>query len=917
MYRHCYWDKKRKDVILATWDKNGNRKRVHVPFKQYLYVENPEGEYTSIFGTKLKKVEFATSYDREQFKIRYGGKKFYDDFGVEQQFLLDAYWDKVGNDDFAERPLRTLFFDIEVDPLPGGEFPAASLAKAEINIITAYDYLDKTYHVFTKRDYRGKSLGDNVRMYSCATEKQLLRAFLEFWKKDDYPDIVSGWNSATFDIPYLCNRIIKVLGEDAFNSLSPYENIFTVEKEDKFGKSYDDYRIAGITLLDWMEVYAKYKVTKQESYKLDFIANMELGIGKVDYQGMTIYEFMEKDWDKFVEYNVRDVELLVKLEAKLKYYAALRLISYSGCMNFEKCLATIPQTNGALAVICRQRGICLNMFDRKGETHGVKPGGFVSSTPGFHENVITLDCNSMYPNTCISNNISPETIVGLVTFKFAKLYDGEMDDEAVLKLVNGRTLEINRKQLLQLMKEKNLILSANGALFRQDREGILAQFMREVYEKRVEIKKEIKVLNKEENALNAELTAGVTPERRKEIEERLARIEYLLESKDAAQFVLKIRINSAYGAVSSPMNPMGSDDLANAITMMGSTSIQQVNVFAKQYVHDKCIAIQEEVYKDNPTKEEKMKLEALKRMTLKDYDDVIVFNDTDSCGFSLTRVPIKMFRKHDGLIEVTEEGYALENESCSWINDAFIKWYIEKTNTKNCRMVFKREKICDIGIWLKKGGKSNEEAKKNYVCRVIDNEGVQHFDGKYVKYTGVKLARSVIPKAMKNAAKETIWTMLDSRSRTATDNKVRELWNTYCNMHPDDKAAIQKANGIEKYKPEEETYGLYLKGTPGHIKPALNYNFLINALGIKRLQPIVSGDTYKIVHVKPNKWGFDKFAYLEEWPKEFDGVLEIDNVTGFNKLIYEEIKRFYKTVDWPAFNPADNYEFSLMDILEL
>lgn len=917
MYRNCYWDKKKKDIILATWTKDGKRKRVHVPFKPYLYVENPKGEYTSIFNTRLKKMAFESPYDREQFKVRYGGKRFFDDFGVEQQFLLDAFWDKVGNDDFAKHPLRTLFFDIEVDPLPGGEFPSPAFAKAEINIITAYDYLDKTYHVFTKKEYRGNNLPDNVKMYNCQSERHLLRSFLDFWQSEDYPDIVSGWNSATFDIPYLCNRIIKVLGEEAFNSLSPYENIFTVRKLDKFGKIYDDYRIAGVTLLDWMEVYAKYKVTKQESYKLDFIANMELGVGKVDYQGMTIYEFMEKDWDKFVEYNIRDVELLVKLEAKMKYFSAARLISYSGCINFVKCLNTIPQTNGALAVICRQRGICLNMFDRNGETHGAKPGGFVSSSPGFHRNIVTFDANSLYPNLVISNNISPETFVGVVTYKLADLYEGNPDDEGTFRLASGRVLDVTREQINTLIKSKDLVLSANGALFRQDSEGLLAQFMREIYAKRVEVKAEMKVLNKEAATLQEELDKGTSLERKQEIESRLVRIEYLLESKDTEQYVLKIRINSAYGAVSSTMNPMGSDDLANAITMMGSTSIQQVNVFAKQYVRNKCIEMQRKAYESNPTLEESRKLRALENSTLVDFSDCVVFNDTDSCGISLSRIPIKMFEKKDGRIEVTKEGYELEEEAGRIINDDFVNWYSEKTNSHNCRLIFKREKICDIGIWLMKGGKSDEEAKKNYVCRVIDNEGVPHFDGKYVKYTGVKLARSVIPKPMKEAAKGVVWTMLDTESRQATDNKVRALWEQYCNMTPDEKAAIQKANGIEKYIPQEETFGMYLKGTPGHVKAALNYNMLIKTLGIKRLQPIQSGDTYKIVHVKPNKWGFDRLAYLDEWPKEFNEVIEIDDVIGFNKLIYEEIKRFYKTVGWHAFNPSDNYEMSLLEILGL
>lgn len=513
MYRNSYWDRYKKKIVLATWDKFGNRRRVDVPFEPYLYVENPKGEYTSIFKTKLKKVSFKTPWDREQFKTRYGGKRFYEDFGVEQQFLLDAFWKSINDEDFSKYPLRTLFYDIEVDPLPGGEFPDPNEAKAQINIITAYDYLDKKYHVFSKRAYTGDGLGENVVFNDYPNERQLLQAFLDFWKSEDYPDIVSGWNSGTFDNPYLFNRVIKVLGEEAYESLSPYKSIYATEKLNKFGKKYNEYHIGGVTLLDWLDVYAKYKGVKQESYKLDFIANMELGIGKVDYNGMTIYEFMEYDWNRFVEYNIRDVELLVKLEDKLKYFSILRQVSYMGCMNFEKCLNTIPQTNGAVSVRCRQRGLCLNTFDRSGEEKISKPGGFVSTSAGFHRNVVTVDANSLYPNLTISNNISPETIIGMAYFKLGGVYGDNPEDELTLRLVNGRKLEIKRAQLQKIIKEKNLVLSANGALFRQDFEGVLPQFMREVYEWRLEAKKVKRKLEKENEKLGEEL---------KELEAQLA-----------------------------------------------------------------------------------------------------------------------------------------------------------------------------------------------------------------------------------------------------------------------------------------------------------------------------------------------------------------------------------------------------------
>lgn len=506
MYRNVYWDNESKQIAIATWNKNGERCRVNVKFRPYIYIESPAGDAVSIFGKKLIKKDFATPYERTKFIKESGIKHIYENFDAPQQFLLDVFWKQCDTDEFAKYDLRTIFFDIEVDPLPGGEFPNADAAKAEINIITCYDSLDKKYHVFSKNKYFGKNLPENCDFNYSPTEATMLREFIAYWKSNDYPDIVAGWNSNGFDFPYTFNRIIKVLGHEEYLSLSPTNRIETRVVQDKMFRDVVRYDIKGVTLLDWMDVYTKFKVTKQESMKLDFIANKELGVGKVDYKGMTIYEFMEKEWDRFVEYNVQDVKLLVDLENKLKYFKILRMVANLACLNYDKGLMTIPVTNGAIAIRARRKNQKLNTFIRDIDLSVEKAGGYVSSVPGFHKAVVTFDANSLYPNLIISNNISPETKIGMAYFdKGVSVYGTNPDDNVRLLLTNGRQYQMSRAKLNEIIKTKDYIMSANGCILSQEFEGLFPEFMREIYEKRVEDKAKMSSIKKENIKLEEEL----------------------------------------------------------------------------------------------------------------------------------------------------------------------------------------------------------------------------------------------------------------------------------------------------------------------------------------------------------------------------------------------------------------------------
>lgn len=505
MYRNAFWDSQKKCIQLRTWDKDGNRLSLAVPFKPYLYIESNKGDSKSIFGTKLEKKEFTSLFDRSQFVKNSGTKRFFGNLDCSQQFLIDLFWDKVNTPDFSKNPLRIIFYDIEVDPLPDNQFPVPELAKAEINIITAWDSVAKKYYIFSKYPYNGNNLIKDSVFIHCENEKNLLLKFISFWKALDYPDIVSGWNSNGFDFPYIRNRIIKVLGDSAFLSLSPYGVIRDFVTIDKMLRELVKYDIAGVSNLDYLDVYAKFKVTKQESYKLDFIAESELGYGKVDYDGMTIYEFMSKYWDRFVEYNVRDVELLVKLEEKLRYYQILRIVSNLACTNYDKGLTTIPITNGALAIRAKQRGEILHTFVRQ-TSHDPKPGGYVFSTPGFHRDIVTVDATSLYPSIIMSNNVSPETKVGIVKWEDdVDMYVGEKYDKLDFILPSGEKYNLTREKLQYLIKQKDLILSANGSVFSQDHEGIFPEFIRDVFSRRVNVKKEIKQINKENEKIENKL----------------------------------------------------------------------------------------------------------------------------------------------------------------------------------------------------------------------------------------------------------------------------------------------------------------------------------------------------------------------------------------------------------------------------
>jgi DNA polymerase elongation subunit (family B) len=382
-------------------------------------------------------------------------------------------------------------------------------------------------------------------------------------------------------------------------------------------------------------------------------------------------------------------------------------------------------------------------------------------------------------------------------------------------------------------------------------------------------------------------------ERIKEIQDRINFLKAENAQKDILQYALKILINSGYGAISSAKNPIGDTDLANAITTCGSTSIKQVNVFARDFVKMK-----------NPN------------ISSKDLEEVVIFNDTDSCCIRLDKCNVTLCEGD----KVTEEGYKLVQDCDDYVNQSFEDWFTSTTGSKNCTLYFKREKICDAGVFLKKKN-SDEEAKKNYILHILDNEGVKKPS---FKYTGVKFARSTLTKDLKLAAKKVVEHMILTQDKASTEAILQDLYNKFKEMPLDDIVTIQRCNNVQKYEqmleiPDNYNIGkmTFPTGTPGHVRAALNFNIIMDKLGIKGYEHVKSGDLAKIIYVHKNKFGIDKIAYLDKFPPELEKYLQIDYKTTFIKTVYDEIKRIYNSVGWSSFNPAEDYAFSLFDLMDM
>ena len=489
MYRNVHYrinDSFQGEIVLFTWDENGNRVTKVFPHNSYLYHEDFRGSVKSMFGTMLRRKDFSNVAQRRKWLNQNQECRIFENLPPAREFLLQQFESIVDSPSFAAFPLRTFFLDIEVKV--ENSFPEPEEAKQPINVITVHDSLTDKYHTWTlgRADLTCNEVPTELECFD--DETKMLRSFLSWWK-DNCPDVLSGWNVERFDLPYLVNRCERILDDGEVNVMSPVGEVKKSYREQR-GDSMPiaSYKITAVSVLDYYILYkAKFELGSKESYKLGDICAEELGVTKIKNPYETIREFEEKDFDLFVKYNVRDVELCVKLDKKKKFIDLARRICNMGLVEYDNIFKSQPYIYGALTLQARKAGVKLlsDSRDERGVNEGFE-GAFVFEPQiGFyHKGVTTLDLNSLYPNTIICLNISPETKIGKIV--------NELEEYVEIKKADGKVKRLSKSDFAALRTKS--IISNNKVLYvlPETKKGIIPSFLERLYSDRKNEKTQMK-----------------------------------------------------------------------------------------------------------------------------------------------------------------------------------------------------------------------------------------------------------------------------------------------------------------------------------------------------------------------------------------------------------------------------------------
>lgn len=691
MFRNATYRPREGTVYLRTWTSDGDRIDTEVPFTPFLFTENEKAkDAVSIFKTPLKKHFFKNSFERNKYVNETSIKRLFGNLPVDQQFLVETFKDDVHKEEFSKFPLKVYFIDIET--YSPNEFPVPHKAKDPVVLITIYDTLTNQITTWgLKHAYKPKL--DNVTYIQCKTEQELFDNFIKFWKKDP-PDILTGWNTEQFDIPYIINRAKNLLGEDFIRQLSPINEMQYRENFAKFGKDVGRWYISGVSCLDYMEIYKTYSKGDRESFSLNYIAEYELGEGKLAINATNLSSLADTDWDNFVDYNIQDVDLLRKLEEKLNYLKIIRLLSYKGCTNFERALGKVSIVTGAMTLQADKQGYIIPTFKNETIRESLEGGYVREPERGLKEAIVSFDVNSLYPNTIITLNISPET-------KLGKIVTGNVDssEDLDIRLVNGNIFTISAKKLKKFLTEENVSLSKAGVLYSQKYKGVCPNLINSIYDERVYARQKMIELKK---------TKQKDPK-------TISQIQYF----DTLQYTLKILLNSIYGTFANKHSAFMDIDNASSITLTGQAVAKAGGAIIDAWAKEK-FGVDE---------------------------SLILSGDTDSLYTTIQPILNKLKLPLVKDEAITPESHKIVDALGKHLNTEILTWARSELNSADPRFEFKREAIADVGSFLQ---------KKRYILHILDEEGVPTSKFKYVgvelaRSTTPKQVKELIKKTINTA----------------------------------------------------------------------------------------------------------------------------------------------------------------------
>jgi DNA polymerase elongation subunit (family B) len=879
-YIDAYYKRDEDKVYVVERNEKGERKFVDYDARYIFYYPDSRGKHRSIYGEKLQKVQTATfkEFIKEQ-KIRSNKKLYEQDINPVFRCLEDNY---LGKD---APKLNVMFFDIEVDFDPERGYSTTDDPFMPITAITCYmNWTDQlvTFAVPPKTMNMASAQMaverfDNVMLFE--KEKDMLDAFLTLIED---ADILSGWNSEGYDIPYTVGRIQKVLSSDDTRRLCFWGEKPKKRTYEKYGREQISYDLIGRVHLDLLELYRKYTYEERHSYRLDAIGEYELDERKTVYEG-SLDALYNNDFGLFIEYNRQDTALLAKLEKKLKFIELANEIAHQNTVLLQTTMGAVAVTEQAIVNEAHRRGMIVPGRVKRAEGESTAAAGAYVATPkkGLHDWIGSIDINSLYPSVIRALNMGPESIVGqcrpVITSaeinrarhqkkSFAQAWDnqfGSWEYQAVMKQdrgteiivdwEDGTSVKMSAAQLYDIIFDGNnqWMLSANGTIFTYEYEAIIPGLLKRWYAERKDMQKKMHECG--DNEIEREFW-------------------------DKRQLVKKINLNSLYGAILNPGCRFFDMRIGQSVTLTGRCITKHMASKTNEIVTGK-------------------------------YDhkgDCIIYGDTDSVYFSAYKSLQKEIEA--GKIPWEKEHVVtLYDRIAEEVNGSFTSFMTKAFHCPKTRgEVIKggREIVASKGLFI---------TKKRYAVLYFDKEG-ERVDtagkpGK-MKAMGLDLKRSDTPVFVQDFLSELLMMVLNNSTEQQVLERIKEFRSEFKARPGWEKGSPKRANNITDYAEKEKKAGK--ANMPGHVRASMNWNNLRAMNSDKYSMPITDGAKVIVCKLKNNPLNYTSVAYpvdelrLPEWFKEMPFDTEAMEAT----ILDQKIENLIGVLNWDVRSTESKNQFN-------
>ena len=832
MFKDIYYDNRNNNIHL-TETYNGKDVKYKEKYERKIFVNDKTGksDWKDIYGNSVVEKTVKDKQEIENIK-EVGFTCSQSDLSEETMFLQERYRDVELNPDVKNFNIAYMDIEIEVKDV----FPEPELAEFEVNLITVISSKTGETVTWGNREYTGEVKGFEYRYIP--DEHDLLDNFITWWRKQKF-DVVTGWNVKDFDMQYLINRMIKLGIEKTF---SPYGKTYSKTMRDKQGKKTFYCTIAGLIILDYLDLYKNFTYTTLESFSLNFVSMYEKIGGKLDLEGH-INDAYIRNWNLFVEYNIQDTVLVQKMEAKKKFIQlAIRFCS-EALVPISKVFSSVAVIEGFILRKLHQKKMVMpdrpkisrdlwkeyGLFKTKdglqntldGEISfndfAVK-GGYVEANRGLWFHCQSYDVESLYPHNMMQFNISPET----------KVFNPSKED----------------------IKERNLIKSPMNGIYYTRKQGIIPEIVSTIFQERRMYKQKMFV---EKNAGNKDLA----------------------DYYDSQQMIRKILINSMYGVLANKWFHFYDVDNARCVTRAGRNLIRFLSKTTNDYFHSNWHNVSQKYFPD---------VVDCQPIT----EDLVKVIDTDSNYICLDEVK----QKYAPDMDFMEFSNIMEKEFFDPFFEKILKIYAGRYGVEQI-INFKREGVITKQFVL---------AKKKYLTELLANED-EVYEIPKLKATGVEIKRSDTPKFCRDNIESVVKTILDTVDRDQVMTHLRKIKKKF-KMEKIQNISFNKGiNGYTKYAGNMNLFLkneaiLYKKMTPMHIRASINGNYLINKYNLPYME-MANGSKIKYIFLnKKNEIGQDIVAFIGNYPKEYNKLLKIDYETQFEKSFLGVIQRMFDVLQW-------------------